>query len=55
MSGSKGFVCSILGILKLENMWSAAETVIWPLVIREKNNFCALLKRKQAQRWRENF
>ena len=48
-------MCSILGILKLENMWSAVETGIWRLFVGGKNKLRALLKCKQAQRWWENF
>ena len=48
-------MCSILGILELENVWSAEKIGIWFLFIGEKNKLHVLLKCKQAQRWVEKF
>jgi len=55
MKGSNGVMCSILGILELENVWSAEKIGIWFLFIGEKNKLHVLLKCKQAQRWVEKF
>ena len=47
-------MCSILGILELENIWSAEEIGIRSLFIGEKSKLHVWLKRKQALRWMEN-